>query len=67
MFGCVDVDLSGEHPWRDVQHSMGSKGLEASGESRGGVLRFGNHGSLLKWGLGTEEAESAVVKGGVGS
>lgn len=46
---------------------MGSKGLEVSRESRGGILRFGNHGPLLKWGLGTEEAESAVVKGGGGS
>lgn len=63
MFGCVDADLSVEHPWRDVQHAVGSKDLEASRENRGGVLKFGNHGSLLKWRLGTEEAESAVVKG----
>lgn len=64
MLGCVDVDLSGDTHGEMPSIQRGSKGLEASEESRGGVLRFENHGSLLKWQVRTEEAERTVVKRG---
>lgn len=46
VFGCVDLRCLVDTHGGDSQCAGGSTGLEASRESRGGLLRFGSHGSF---------------------